>query len=290
MNDSLYSRDVTNVDFDERVLAASRNVPVLADFWASWCAPCRSLKPVLEKLAAEYQGRFLLAKIDSDAEQELAARYGVRSLPTVKLFRDGQPVDEFMGALPESRVRVFLDRHLPRASDAQLAEALDLSAADPASAISKLRECVTADPGNDRAKLELARLLLAVDTSPAADQEAARLLAALPLDKRNGPEAGALKARLELRRLAAEAPALPELEKQIRQNSQEIETVFWLGVRWILAGEYESGMERLLEVVRRDRKFREDAARKALLASFELLGAQDERAKKYRLLLSRALY
>jgi putative thioredoxin len=290
MNQSPHSADVTSADFETRVLTASRDVPVLVDFWAGWCAPCRSLKPVLEKLATEYQGRFFLAKVDTDAEQGLAARYDVRSLPTVKLFRNGQPVDEFMGALPESQVRAFLERHLPRPSDTQLTQALVLSATDPAGGIGKLREIVEGDPGSDRAKLELARLLLAVDSTPAADQEAARLLAALSHDKRDGPEAGALKARLELRLLAAMAPALPDLERRLQQGDQDLDTRLWLGTRRILAGQHESGMELLLEIIRRDRRFRDDAARKALLASFELLGAQDERVKKFRLLLSRALY
>jgi putative thioredoxin len=286
-----HSADVTSDDFDPLVVERSRQLPVLVDFWAGWCAPCRTLKPILEKLAAEYQGRFFLAKIDTDAQQALAARHGVRSLPTVKLFVNGRPVDEFMGALPESQVRAFLDRHLPRASDALVTQALAMAASDAPAAILALRDALAADPGSERARLELARLLLA-GTPPRADAlaEAAALIAALPPDARSGPAANALKSRIDLCRLLTDAPASTKLAARVSANADDLEARLLLGVSLVLTGDCETGMENLLEVVRRDRRLREDAARKALLACFELLGPADERVKKYRGLLSRALY
>jgi putative thioredoxin len=289
MTDSPFSADVTHSTFDERVLRRSREVPVLADFWAAWCAPCRALKPILEKLAGEYRGAFFLAKIDTDAEQQLAQRYGVRSLPTVKIFKGGEAVDGFMGALPESQVRAVLDRHLPRASDALVAAALDtLAHGDTAGAVEQLHEAVASDPGSDRAKLELARALLATaPLAPGVDAEVNRLLTSLSPEARNAAQAAALRARLDLARLAGSAVATEELE---RRGNADLDTRFELGVTRLLAGDCERGMADLLEVVKRDRKLRDDGARKALLACFEMLGAQDERVKKYRLLLSRALY
>jgi putative thioredoxin len=283
MSDTAHGADVTRADFDEQVLRRSHDVPVVADFWAGWCAPCRMLKPVLEKLAAEYGGKFFLAKIDTDAEQELAQRYGVRSLPTVQIFRDGRPVESFMGALPESQVRSVLERHVPRASDAPVSQALGLHrGGDTARAIALLREALSTDPGSDRVRLALAGLLLAqADADAATLDEAAHLLAGLSPEARNGGQAGQLRAHLELRRLAA-AAGDPQTEG--------LEGRFQRGVRLLLRGDVDEGMEQLLEIVRRNRKFRDDGARKAMLAGFEMLGARDARVRKYQALLARALY
>src|SRR4030065_277949 len=159
MSPSPHIADVNQQTFESLVLAKSREIPVLADFWAAWCGPCKQLMPVLAKLADEYDGKFFLAKINSDTEQPLAARYGVKSLPTVKLFRNGQVVEEFMGAQPEKAIRALLDRHIPRASDTLVDNALQvLRAGQPDQALAILQQAVKTDPGNDRAKLELARL------------------------------------------------------------------------------------------------------------------------------------
>ena len=158
---SAFSYDVSLDDFDQKVLAISRRVPVLVNFWAPWCAPCRSLKPILEKLADEYQGRFLLAKLNSDKNQELAVRYGVRSIPAVKAFANGELVDEFMGALPEGRVREFIDSLVPSRAEPLRREAEAARGRGDMDATRRLLlEAISLDPKHEAARLDLVELLV----------------------------------------------------------------------------------------------------------------------------------
>jgi len=286
MADSAFTADVSAQDFDVQVVQRSRQVPVLVDFWAGWCAPCRMLKPVLEKLAQEYQGKFFLAKVDTDKEQPLAAQYGIRSLPTVQLFRDGQAVDGFMGAQPERAVRALLDKYVARASDALVRTALAAQqAGDLDKAATLLQQAMESDPTNDRAKLALAGLLVARGRT--ADAEA--LLKALSPEARAGAEAATLRAHMEFSRLAADAPAMPELTQKLATDPRDSGARLQLGARQVLNGQYEAAIQNLLEIVRHDRKFRDDAGRKTLLAVFQLLGNNHALVKKYRPLLASAL-
>ncbi len=286
MADSPYIADVSAQDFEAQVIARSREVPVLVDFWAGWCAPCRMLKPVLEKLAQEYQGKFFLAKVDTDREQPLAAQYGVRSLPTVQLFRDGKAVDGFMGAQPEGAVRALLDKHVARASDTLVRDALTAQqAGDLDKAATLLHQAVENDPTNDRAKLALAALCLA--RGRLVDAEA--LLKSLSPEARAGAEAAMLKAHMEFARLADGSPSLPELERKLAAAPADSETRLHLSARQVVNGQYEAAMQNLLEIVRHDRKYRDDAGRKTLLTVFQLLGNNHELVKKYRPLLASAL-
>jgi putative thioredoxin len=286
MADSPHTADVTAQDFETQVLKRSHDVPVLVDFWAGWCAPCRMLKPVLEKLAQEYQGKFFLAKVDTDKEQQLAAQYGIRSLPTVQLFRNGKPVDGFVGAQPERAVRTLLDKHVARESDALVRNALlAQQAGDLDRAAALLQQAIESDPANDRAKLALAGLLLA--RGRIADAET--LLKMLSPDARDSTEATTLKAHMEFARLADGNPSLPELERKLAAAPADSETRLHLSARQVLSGQYEAAIQNLLEIVRRDRKFRDDAGRKTLLTVFQLLGNNHELVKKYRPLLASAL-
>ena len=286
MADSPYIADVIERDFDTLVTQKSREVPVLVDFWAAWCAPCQTLMPVLAGLAEEYRGKFFLAKVNTDAEQALAARYGVRSLPTVKLFKNGAVVDEFMGAQPERTIRVLLDRHIPRESDALVYQALlELQNGKPEQAVTLLQRARLNDPANDNVKIELARILAALSRI----EEAAVVLDDLSADGKRVPEAVALMARLEFARIAAGAPSPAELEKRIAADPRDNEARYLLGVRQILAGDYEAALDQLLEILRRDRRFGDGAARKAMLKVFELLVDKPDLVRKYRGLLYSAL-
>jgi len=286
MSDSPYIADVTERDFDALIVQKSREVPVLVDFWAAWCAPCQMLMPVLARLAEEYRGKFFLAKVNSDTEQALAARYGVRSLPTVKLFKNGTVVDEFLGAQPERTIRALLDRHIPRESDALVYQALlELRSGKPEQAVTLLQRARQNDPANDNVKIELARILAALSRL----DEAAAVLDDLSADGKRGPDAVALAARLEFARIAAGAPPLAELEKRITANPRDSEARYQLGARRLLAGDGEAALDQLLEIVRRDRRYGDGAAHKAMLKVFELLVDKPELVRKYRGLLYSAL-
>ncbi len=286
MSQSAYIADVSQNDFDQMVLQRSHQVPVLVDFWAAWCGPCQMLMPLLARLAEEYAGKFFLAKVNTDVEQGLAAQYGIRSLPTVKLFKDGRIVDDFMGVQPERTIRALLDRHIPRPSDAMIDQGITaLRAGDAASAQRLLEQVLALEPNNDRARLELA----GVHIAQGRFEEATALLDGLSADGKLDPRSAALRGRLEFARVAAAAPPVAELERAIAANPGDCLARYQLAAVRVLAGDYERALGELLEIVRRDRKFGDDAGRKAMLAVFNLLGSGEELVKKYRTLLSSAL-
>ena len=288
MSDPLtpYNSAVGQADFDRLVLQQSHTRPVLADFWAAWCGPCKILMPLLAKLADDYQGKFFLAKIDTDKEPALATQYGIRSLPTVKVFKDGLVVDEFMGAQPERAIRDILDRHILRASDALIAQAMQVQGrGDAAQALDLLTRAVETDPDRDRPKLHLARLLF--ESGRTEDGE--KILQGLSPAGRTDPEVVALRAKLEFVRLAAVSRSPEELEKAIAANPKDQEARYLLAAWRVLEGAYEPALDQLLEIVRRERTFRDDAARKAVLAIFNILGGQGELVARYRKQLSLAL-
>ncbi len=267
-------------------MQASFEVPVLVDFWASWCQPCMVLMPVLAKLAEEYQGKFLLGKLNTEEEQEIAAQFGIRSIPNVKLFRNGQPVDEFMGALPEKAVREFLDRHVARESDAQIAQAREqLAAGDAAGAIALLNEALKADPENPRVTLTLAEAQVA--TGDIAAAEAA--LDGLPASERDKPEVAALRSHLFFEGRVAGAPDASELEARLAADPDDNEARFQLALRKVAGKDYDGAMELLLELMQKDRSYEDDAGRNTLLKVFELLG-DDPRVSRYRSRMASLLY
>ena len=277
MADSPFIIEVTRENF-QRVMEASFKVPVLLDFWASWCQPCLMLTPVLTKLAEEYQGKFLLGKLNTEQEQEIAARFGIRSIPDVKLFRDGQPVDEFLGALPERAVRQFLDRHVARESDAQLAQALErLAAGDADGAIALLDQARKADPDNPRVALTLARAQAATGDIAAAETT----LDGLPADEQQRPEVASLRSRLFFEGQVSGAPTASVLQARLEADPGDHEARYQLALRSVLDEDYETAMELLLELMQNARGFGDDAGRRGLLKVFELLG-DDPRVHQYR--------
>ena len=286
MTPSSHIADVTQQTIESLVLTKSREIPVLADFWAAWCGPCKQLMPVLARLVDEYDGKFFLAKINSDTEQPLAARYGVKSLPTVKLFRNGQVVEEFMGAQPEKAIRALLDRHIPRESDALVDNAIQvLRAGQPDQALAMLQQAVKTDPGNDRAKLELARLHAQFGHAA----EAETTLAALSMEARTSAEAVGLKAQLEFVHIVAAARPPEALQAAIAANARDSAARFELAAHLVLHQQHAAALDQLLEIVRTDRKFRDDAGRKAMVSIFNLLGGSGDIVRQYRTKLSMAL-
>jgi putative thioredoxin len=277
MADSTFIIDVTRENFAQ-VMEASFKVPVLVDFWAGWCQPCQVLMPVLAKLAEEYQGKFLLGKLNTEEQQEIAAQFGIRSIPNVKLFRDGQPVDEFLGALPEKAVREFLDRHVARESDASLQQAREqLAAGDADSAIALLNEAHESDPDNARVSLALAEAQAATGDVAAAEA----MLDSLPASERDKPEAAALRSRLFFEAQVAGAQTAAELEGRLESDPDDLDALHQLALRRVVEQDYDDAMELLLQLMQKDRSFGEDAGRRTLLKVFELLG-DDPRVGRYR--------
>ncbi len=281
-----YIFDVSAQDFDTRVLQKSHELPVLVDFWAAWCAPCRMLTPVLVRLAQTHEGKFLLAKVNTDAERGLAARYGIRGLPTVKVFRNGEAVDEFVGVQPETTIRQMIERHLPRASEAPLQQAAAAHAASKtAEAMEILRHALLSAPDDDALKLKLAELQL----EQSSVEEARNLLAGLSAQTKAQPIARALLARTDFALIAATAPSAAELEQTIARDANNMQARAQLGALRIIAQDYEGALQQLLEIVRRDRNFGDDGGRKQMLAVFDILGGKGALVTRYRNLLSTAL-
>jgi putative thioredoxin len=271
---SPYVVDVTQANFEQDVLVASTQVPVLIDFWAPWCAPCRQLTPVLEKIVDEAGGALILAKINTDTEMQIAQLFGIRSLPTVMLMRDGRPVDGFMGALPESGVREFLATHLgelpPPGAEAIEDEPI-IDERTPEEKVTELRAKLAAEPDKDETKLELAQALL---ESGDVD-EVETLLGTLTPANDTGDAAKKLRAQIEFARALKDAPPPRELAAAVQQDPANLRARHQLGTRLLLGGQPADAFEQFLEIMKRDRKFDEDLGRKALVAAFQLVDDPD---------------
>ena len=272
--------------FERDVLQASEKVPVLVDFWAPWCAPCRVLKPVLEKLAAEYQGRFLLAKVNSDEHPQLSAQFGVRGIPNVKAFVDGKLVDEFTGALPESAVRAFIDRLIPTPGEKlrRTARAL-VNQGDFDEAERHLRSALELEPDNRAVRLDLVELLLAKNSHAEAEQ----LFAPIP-ERERDERADRLYAVIALWKKSQKLPSIGELEARLAANPADLQARLALGERLFADRRFEPALAALLEVVRKDHGALRPSARKLMVDVFTLAEGQEELVSKYRKLLASALY
>ena len=269
----MYSLDVNLADFEQQVVAASDKLPVVIDFWAPWCAPCKSLKPILEKLAAEYAGKFLLAKVNSDENQELSAKYGVRGIPAVKAMVKGRIVDEFTGALPEGEVRAWLEKIIPSpAEELRRAAQQKVDAGDLAGALKLLAEAARLEPGNEWVRVDAAQILLAVKEVA----EARRLLESVKSpDILKDDRVLQLLAKLKFAEAGADGVSEASLAEAVAANADDLEARLKLANFLIAANRHAEGMDQLIEIVRRDRAFKDDIGRKTLLDVFSLLGGSE---------------
>jgi len=278
--------DVSEANFMQEVVEASRRVPVLVDFWAPWCEPCRSLGPVLEKLAEEYQGRFRLAKINSDENQALAAQFGVRGIPAVKAVVDGRIANEFTGAQPESAVREFIDALLPSPAEPLRQEAQAARARGNGDATRKLLlQAIRLDPKHEQARLDLIDVLLDADDLA----EAKRLLDEIAEQGKDRNRIDSLVARLALAQGAAGGADEATLRGKIGAAPADMAARLALANLLALKQDYRGALEALLEIVRSDRAFEDDVGRRTMLQIFSLLGSDSELVREYRGKLSSLL-
>ena len=286
MSNSPYVIEVTEENYQNAVVEQSMQVPVLVDFWASWCQPCQMLMPILAKLADDYRGKFILAKINTEEQQALAARFGIRSIPTVKLFRNGEPVDEFAGALPEAEIRKFLDKHIPRESDALVEQAQQLLLqGDTEAALALLEQARASDPANGNIDLALAQTHAAAGDITKSEE----ILARLPADLRDKPEVRTLQGLLFFEGLLADAPAEEELARRLEADADDAEARYLLAAHHAVNQRYEEAMDELLRLMKKNRDYGDDAARKALLKLFDVLG-DDPLVPRYRSRMMSLIY
>jgi len=280
------STDATLQTFKAEVIDASMQQPVLVDFWAPWCGPCKTLGPLLEKLEQAYGGRFKLVKIDTDAEQQLAQHFQIRSIPTVFAFVNGQPVDQFQGALPEGKLREFIDRLMPNPSDMELEQAgAALDRGDTAAAMEHARKALAIDPANDSARLLYGQLLMA-EQAPAAAQAQFEALSA---QAKADPQVAALIAQAAQAVEAAKPPTPTALLTRVVEAPQDLAARLELAEYYIGFKDWEPALEQLIEIVQRDRAFQEDIGRRRMVEVFDLASSQPEIVSRWRRRLGGAL-
>ena len=283
--------DTTEASFEQDVILRSKDVPILVDFWASWCEPCKALGPILEKLAAEFNGGFLLAKVDVDAEQQLAGYFQVKSIPTVMLLKNGQIVDGFPGALPENQLREFLKHHEIEAKESSTELAPDAieeaipEVIDPEAEVMNLRAAIQAEP--EKAELKLDLMLALLKTGGFAEAE--KILDGLPANLAIDDRAIKAKSRLAFAAVLKDAPPASILEQAIASDPDDSRARHYLGVRYLMDGKIEAGLEQFLEMLKRNKAYEEGLPRKALIDAFRIIEDEDL-VSQYRRKMSALLF
>ena len=267
--------DATQANFEAEVINASFDQPVLVDFWATWCGPCKTLGPLIEKIVGEYAGAIKLAKVDCDKEQQLAAMFGVRSIPTVVLVKEGQLVDGFTGALPEAQLREFLARHAqpgePADEDELVEDLAPRVAETPEQVIARIQQEIATQPDRAELKLDLALAELRAGNAAAAQAE----LDSLPANLASDDRAKRLRGQLDLAHALKDAPPAAELQRRIEKDPADYAARDLLGLRLLLEGDAEAGLEQLLGVLKADRNWNDGQAKKHLVAAFNVLDDAD---------------
>jgi len=276
--------DVDQQSFEADVLQASLTTPVLVDFWATWCEPCKVLGPMLEKLAAEYNGAFRLGKVDVDTQQELAGMFGIKSIPTVVLVKDGQVLDGFAGALPEGQLREFLSRHV-QSLEAPVEPVEEVVQETPEQAINRLHQAIAAEPGKSELKLDLALALMHAGQTDAAEAALTALPANLAIDAR----AVRLRSELDLAHALKDAPGTAELQQRVQADANDWTARDQLGVRLLLEGEPAAGLDQFLAILQNARDWNEGQGKKRLLAAFATLD-DAELVSRYRRKMASLLF
>lgn len=277
--------DITAENAQQLLIDESFNRVVVADFWAAWCAPCKQLMPVLEKLANEYNGKFLLAKINADEQEMITSQLGIRSLPTVMLFKDGQPIDGFTGAQTESFIRELLDKHLPDEADEKLQQAIALIEQDVASATILLRELWKEDKPKSLVGLHLAHCCLLQNRL----DEAAEILQSIPMVDQDAFYQQ-LQAQLSLQQSAGKTPELTALLEQLEANPDNLEIKLQTALKCWQENHPQDALGYLLQILKQDKYFQDGIARKTMLEIFSSLGNQDPLVAPYQRQLFSLLY
>ncbi|HUU71672.1 MAG TPA: co-chaperone YbbN [Burkholderiales bacterium] len=278
--------EVSEDSFQRGVIEESENRLVLVDFWAPWCGPCRSLTPIIEKLAGEFGGRFLLAKINSDENPSIASEFGVRGIPNVKAFSEGKLIDEFTGALPEGMVRQFIERLLPsRAEEKRRVAVKTYRSGQAAPALVQLDEAQALEPANDTIRIDRAEVLIALGRA----KDAAALLDELAPLAAMDARVEHLKAQLTFAVEGDSEEKIEALEAQLLKNPGDLDARLALAKSCVAAKQFEPALKHLIEIIRVDRSFGDDAGRKTMLAVFEILGNDHHLTSQYRRLLAASL-
>jgi len=271
VNPSAHVFDATEQNFESDVLQASLTTPVLVDFWAPWCGPCKTLGPILEKVVDDYAGGLKLAKVDTDTQMQLAAAFGIRSLPTVVMVKDGQMVDGFMGALPESGVRQFVEKHIGKPAEVAPAEPAPPVDETPQQTVARLKQEIVAHADKPELQLDLALALLRAGDADAAQAQ----LDALPANLAEDAKAKRARNQLDFARALKDAPDVATLRARLAQNPADHESRDLLGVHLLLSDNPAAGLDEFLTLLRDARAWNDGQAKKHLIAAFSVLDDED---------------
>lgn len=280
-------KDIELDQFETEVLRESWDRPVVVDFWAPWCAPCRMLSPVLERLADEFHGDFLLAKVNTESNPELAQDFEIRSIPNVKVFREGEVVDELVGAVPEDQARAFIRQHCPTPADRKIQAALEAAArGDSDGAGALLEEVLDMEPEHGLALLELGKI-----RASAGDTEAASALwDRIPASAAEWEQAVPLKRSLHFAEVCASNGGHRGWEARAAANPDDLEARYALGCCHVSLGRYREALEEFLYVVSKDKNYKDQEARRAMLTVFSLAGERSDLSEEYRKKLAFVLF